>query len=163
MNIQAARNQAVVVQPGEGPSYWQPVPANGYSEVMLSPQNTNCDVLATGFQTIAPGGHIRAHSHSDQIELQVCFKGGGRVCVSGEEHSLVPGTTCFLGPDVSHEIVNDFDQDLVMLWVITPPGLEKFFAQIGRRRVAGQAAPEPFPRPTDTRAIEDASGFRDIK
>ena len=28
-----------------------------------------------GYQTIAPGGRVREHSHGDQIELQICFRG----------------------------------------------------------------------------------------
>ena len=30
------RGAAFVVQPDEGQSYWQPVPANGYAEVLVS-------------------------------------------------------------------------------------------------------------------------------
>ena len=88
-----------------------------------------------GYQTIAPGCRVREHSHGDQIELQICFRGRGRVVVDGVSHPLVPGTACFLGYDVKHEIINDSpDEDLVMLWVITPPGLEDFFKAIGRPR-----------------------------
>ena len=38
---------------------------------------------------------IREHSHGDQIELQICFRGNGRVMVDGIAHPLVPGTACF--------------------------------------------------------------------
>jgi hypothetical protein len=48
-----------------------------------------------------------------------------------------------------------------MLWVVTPPGLEKFFEAIGRPRAAGQAPPAPFERPTDVVAIERALGMND--
>ena len=34
------RGHAVVMQPGDGPSFWQPKPANGYAEPKLTPQNT---------------------------------------------------------------------------------------------------------------------------
>src|SRR5216683_2011353 len=107
-DTEEVRGRAVVVQPGEGPSYWQPVPANG---------------------------------HSDP--------------------ALFPGTACMLGYDVKHEIVNDTDEDLVMLWVITPPGLEDFFKAIGRSRAAGEPAPAPFARPTDVIAIERSLGMND--
>ena len=47
----------------------------------------------------------------------------------------VPGTACFLGYDVKHELINESAQDdLVMLWVITPPGLEL-------ERIAPSSAP----------------------
>ena len=63
------RGHAVVVQPDEGPSYWQPVPANGHADPKLTPDLTRFPALSMGYQTIAPGGRVREHSHRDQIEL----------------------------------------------------------------------------------------------
>jgi quercetin dioxygenase-like cupin family protein len=157
------RGRAVVVQPGEGASYWQPVPANGHADPALTPETTGFEGLAMGYQTVAPGGRVREHSHGDQVELQICFRGRGRVLVDGAAHPLVPGTACFLGYDVKHEIVNDGDEDLVMLWVITPPGLEHFFRAIGRPRTAGEPAPAPFARPADVVAVERAMGMNDTR
>jgi quercetin dioxygenase-like cupin family protein len=116
-----------------------------------------------GYQTIAPGGRVREHSHGGQVELQICFRGQGRVVVDGVGHSLVPGTACMLGYDVKHEIINEGPDDLVMLWVITPPGLEDFFKAIGQPRTPGQPAPAPFARPTDVVAIERALGMNDTR
>jgi quercetin dioxygenase-like cupin family protein len=161
--IDATRGHAVVLQPDEGPSYWQPVPANGHADPKLVPTATRFDGLSMGYQTIAPGGRVREHSHAAQVELQICFRGRGHVVVDGGRHALVPGTACFLGGDVKHEIVNDGDDDLVMLWVITPPGLEDFFRSIGRPRRAGEPAPEPFARPQDVVAVERAMGMNDTR
>jgi quercetin dioxygenase-like cupin family protein len=157
------RGRAVVVQPGEGPSFWQPVPANGHADPALHPGNTGFGGLSMGYQTIAPGCRVREHSHGDQVELQICFSGRGRVVVDGAAHPLAPGTACFLGYDVKHEIWNEGDQDLVMLWIVSPPGLERFFEAIGRPRRPGDAAPEPFARPTDVVAIERAMGMNDTR
>jgi hypothetical protein len=85
------------------------------------------------------------------------------VLVDGVRHALVPGTACFLGYDVKHEIVNDGADDLVMMWVITPHGLEEFFETIGRPRTAGEAAPAAFARPSDVVAIERALGMNDTR
>ena len=158
---ETSRGHAVVMQPEEGPSYWQPVPANGHADPKLFPANTRFETLAMGYQTIAVGSRVREHSHGDQVELQICFRGRGRVTVDGQSHPLVPGTACFLGYDVKHEIINDGPEELVMLWVITPPGLENFFAAIGRPREAGAPAPAPFARPADVVAIERALGMND--
>jgi len=162
-DVQSARGHAVVVQPGEGPSYWQPVPANGHADPTLFPAVTGFGPLSMGYQTIAPGGHVRQHSHGDQVELQICFRGRGHVVVDGTRHPLVPGTACFLGYDVKHELVNDGPDDLVMLWVITPSGLEKFFEAIGRPRHGGEPAPAPFARPADIVAVERAMGMNDTR
>ncbi|HXH84612.1 MAG TPA: cupin domain-containing protein [Candidatus Tectomicrobia bacterium] len=160
---QDVRGHVVVVQPEEGASYWQPVPANGHADPKLTPANTRFDGLSMGYQTIAPGGRVREHSHADQVELQICFRGRGRVVVDGVSHPLRPGTACFLGHDVKHEIVNEGEDDLVMLWVISPPGLEDFFRAIGRPRAAGEPAPPPFARPDDVVAIERRMGMNDTR
>ena len=156
-----ARGRAVVMQPGEGTSFWQPMPANGYAEPMLVPADTGFETLSMGYQTIAPKSRVREHSHADQVELQICFKGTGTVKVDGVPHPLQPGSTCFLGYDVKHEIINDTDEDLVMMWVIAPAGLEDFFATIGRPRNAGEPAPEPFARPENVVEIERGLGMND--
>jgi len=158
--VDQARGHALVMQPGEAPSYWQPVPANGHADPTLFPANTGFASLAMGYQSVAPGGRVREHSHGEQIELQICFRGRGRVVVDGTSHPLTPGTACFLGYDVKHEIINEGDEDLVMLWVVSPPGLEKFFPAIGRPRRPGEPAPAPFARPTDVVAIERAMGMK---
>jgi quercetin dioxygenase-like cupin family protein len=163
MTTNTLRGRSVVVQPGEGPSYWQPVPANGHADPVLMPANTGLETLSMGYQTIAPRSRVREHSHGDQVELQICFRGQGRVLVDGVSHPLVPGTACFLGHDVKHEILNESDEDLVMLWVITPPGLEQFFKAIGRPREAGAPAPQPFARPADVVAIERQLGMNDTR
>jgi len=157
------RGHAIVVQPDEGPSYWQPMPANGHADPTLTPDRTRCSALAVGYQTIAPGGRVREHSHGEQIELQICFRGRGHVVVGGVAHPLVPGTACFLGYDVKHEIVNDGPEELVMLWLISPPGLEHFFAAVGRSRTPNETAPAPFARPADVVAIERAMGMNDTR
>lgn len=161
MDRESSRGRAVVMQPGDGPSYWQPVPANGHADPKLFPGNTGFEGLSMGFQTVAPKSRIREHSHGDQIELQICFRGQGRVVVEGSAHALRPGTACFLGYDVKHEIINEGEDELVMLWVISPPGIEHFFREIGRPRAADQPAPAPFARPTDVVAIERKLGMND--
>ncbi len=157
-----ARGHGVVMQPDDGPSFWQPVPANGHAEPKLFPANTNFDGLSMGYQTIAPRSRVREHSHGEQIELLVCFRGQGRIVLDGTSHDVVPGTVCFAGYDVKHEIINESDdEDLVMMWVIAPAGLEQFFETIGRARTRGDAAPEPFARPDSVVAIERDMGMND--
>jgi quercetin dioxygenase-like cupin family protein len=160
---QAAVGRAVVMQPDEGPSFWQPVPASGHADPKLTPDLTGFKGLSMGYQTVAPGGRVRTHSHDAQVELQICFRGEGTVLVDGTPHRLRPGTACFLGYDTKHEIINDGADELVMLWVIAPSGLEDFFAAIGRPRQPGDPAPAPFARPADVIATERAMGMQDTK
>src|SRR5438094_760835 len=46
-----------------------------------------------------------------------------------------------------------------MTWTYLPPGLDDFFAGIGRPREPGEPAPEPFARPADVHAIEAKTGY----
>ena len=158
-----AKRRAIIKQPDSGKSYWQPKPANGYAEATLTPDETGFKGLSMGFQTIAPGGHIREHSHDSQIELQICHKGLGHVLVDDIRHELVPGTSCFLGNNVKHEIFNGGYEDLIMMWVIAPAGLENFFSAIGRERGTQSLATKPFDRPKDVIDVEREMGMQDTK
>lgn len=157
---QKARGRSVVCQPDDGASYWQPTPANGYAHPKLLPANTGFEGLSMGFQTVAPGCRIRPHSHDRQIELQIGFRGTGRVVIDGADYAVTPGAACFIGYDVEHEIHNEADEDLVMMWMIAPAGLEEFFAAIGKSRQPGEVAPEPFARPTDSAEIDRRVGMQ---
>ena len=155
----AGRGRVVVMQPADGASFWQPKPANGHTQVKLRAEETGFEALSMGYQTVAPGGRVRAHSHDSQVEIQICFRGRGSIVADGVRHALVAGTTCFLGRDVRHEIVNEGEDDLVLIWIISPPGLEDFFAAIGRPRREGEPAPAPFDRSKLVATIERAAGM----
>lgn len=157
-SMDETRGHAVVTQPGDGVKFWQPIPANGFSEAMLPMDAIHFTGFSMGFQTIAKGGKVRRHSHPAQVELQICFRGSGKVFVNGDFHPLSPGTSCFLGLDVHHEIFAADDEELTMLWVISPGGLENFFEQIGREVKAGDPVPEPFGRPENVLEIERSLG-----
>jgi quercetin dioxygenase-like cupin family protein len=97
------RGSGIVLQPEEGQSYWQPIWANGYSIVKLSPKHAGPDNLAMGIQVIAPGGYVREHSHTPNQEILFCFAGKGTVIVDGVPHPFVPGTTVYAAPGVRHK------------------------------------------------------------
>ena len=149
----------IVLQPEEGQAYWQPIWANGYSIVKLSPKHGGPDDLAMGVQVIAPGGYVREHSHTPNQEILFCFEGKGTILVDGVPHPFVPGTTVYAGPGVKHKIINDGPGELKMTWTYLPPGVDDFFAAIGRPRRPGEPAPKPFERPADVHAIEARTGY----
>jgi quercetin dioxygenase-like cupin family protein len=157
-------SQVFVVQPDQGESFWQPVPANGYAEVRVShrkhPSITSC---ATGIQVVAPGCYIREHVHPAQEEILFVFEGEGEAVIDGEPHPMQVGTTIYVGAGHRHKLVNtDPGHELKLCWVMLPggdDGLDDFFARIGRPRRPGERAPEPFARPADVGQIEAATVF----
>jgi len=152
---------ALVVQPDQGESFWQPEPANGYAEVRVSRRNDpRIAGFSHGVQVIAPGSYVRDHSHEANDELLFFFEGKGKVVIDGkEEHPIQAGTSMFFGPNRRHTFINTGDKPIKMAWVMMPGGLEDFFQGIGRRRKPGEPAPKPFPRPADVLEIERRTVF----
>ncbi len=160
MDTIEAQREVAVVHAGGGEGYWQPVPANGFVEVKLSPRTIDSRTkFALGTQTVAPGGYVREHAHSDAEEIIHFLAGRGSAVIDGVERAVEPGTTLFLGVGHAHKFVNTGSDPLTFLWCILPNGLEDFFAAIGRPRKAGDPVPAPFPRPTDVLGVEAATGF----
>ena len=153
------KGDAIVLQPDEGESYWQPKPASGYMTLKITPKNCSSNFTSMGVQVIAPGGYIREHWHSKHEEILFCFEGEGTIHVDGVPHKAVPGTTVYVGRWVKHKIVNDGAGEFKMTWTYLPPGLHEFAEAIGLPRRAGEPAPAPFARPENTLAVEKASGF----
>jgi mannose-6-phosphate isomerase-like protein (cupin superfamily) len=154
------RGDLLVVQPGEGASYWQPVPANGHIDVLLSPDRVHMpSPFGLGTQTVAPGCYVREHLHDNNEEVLVCLSGTGEAELETGTHPMVPGTTLFLGRKRRHLFRNTGTEDLRVMWLILPNGLEDFFAAIGRKREPGEPAPEPFARPPDVLEIERRTVF----
>ena len=152
--------EILVVQPGEAPSYWQPLPANGAVDVLVAPSRVTMETpFGFGTQTVPPGCHVREHCHERNDEVIYVLHGQGRAVIDGVDVPLVPGTTLFIGRNRWHMLINDGTADIGWIWLLVPNGLEDFFATIGRPRSAGEAAPPPFARSADVLDIERRAGF----
>ncbi|WP_137178467.1 cupin domain-containing protein [Roseomonas sp. AR75] len=152
------RDGVRVIGPEDAPSYWQPVPANGFVRCILSGKE-----LGTGFsmgtQTVAPGCMVREHTHDRHEEVIHLTAGHGFARIDGEDIPIASGSTVFLPRNRKHGFVNAGTEPMTFVWFLAPGGLEDFFAAIGRPRDAGQPAPEPFPRPADVAEIERRTVF----
>ena len=154
------RGPVHVVQPGDSPSHWQPVPANGFIDILMAPDMVAMETkFGFGRQTVAPGSHVREHAHDRNEELIHVISGSGRAVIEGVDHVMQPGSTFFLGRNRRHMFINETEATLVFLWLILPNGLETFFAAVGRPKHQGNPDPTPFPRPTDVLAIEARTVF----
>ncbi len=157
------KGDAAVIPDGTATTFWQPVPANGSVECILSPKTVRTvQRFSTGTQTLPPGGRVRLHAHDAAEEVFYVLEGTGIAEVDGQSHRMARGTTVYLGHNVQHTFVNDGDTDLKWAWFFMPGGLEDFFEAIGRPRVVGEPAPAPFPRPSDVAQIEADTVFADI-
>lgn len=160
--MKVAADQATVVQPDQGKSFWQPVPANGHVELKVSQQDGPIK-FDSGIQAVAPGGYVREHAHDAHQEIIFVYQGSGTAVIEGEEFPMQPGTTLLLDPLCKHKFINTGSDEMRFFWTLLPGGLNDFFSAIGRERKLGEQAPTPFPRPADVAAIEANTVFAKLE
>lgn len=156
---QYAKGHALVIDPEEGESYWQPAPSTGYITSKVTPYNSPYDSFAAGVQVLEEGASVRMHAHERSHELIFVYAGEGFAEVDGTRHELAEGSLMVMGRRVQHYVENTGAGQLKMMWVIFPPGLEDWFGAIGKPRTPGEAPPPPFDRPADISAIQDRQRF----
>jgi mannose-6-phosphate isomerase-like protein (cupin superfamily) len=145
---------SAVIGPDEAPSWWQPLPSRGHVSVALSPANTPYDGFSSGVQVLPPGCAVREHGHERNHELLFIHRGTGEVTIEEETLAIGPGSIVLFGRYARHLLVNTGAEDMHIFWVFMPPGLEDWFAAIGRPRVAGEPMPDAFQRPEDVADVQ---------
>jgi len=159
-DMPTAPARLVIRQPADAPSFWQPVPANGFVQCILDSTVTGAETpFAMGTQTVDPGCHVREHLHDANEEVIFVMAGEGEAVIEGSAHPMQPGTCFFFPRDRPHSFHNTGTAPLTFMWLILPGGLETFFARIGQPRQAGQTPPKPFPRPDNVHQIEAETVF----
>ena len=153
------KGPAMVLGPEEGASYWQGGTHRGYMTVKVGPHNHPANLFSMGIQVIPPGCHIRAHGHARNDEILFVYQGTGHCVVDGATHPLETGSTMMLGRFVEHSIHNDGTDEMRLVWFFTPPGLEQVVEAGGRRRTAGEAAPDNIERPANLSQVLDRAGW----
>ncbi len=145
--------------PGEGDSYWQPTPTEGWATIKLSPANLASNHVTVVEQVVPPGKRLPAHGHPRNEELKLITTGTGTATVDGVEHDIRPGSLCVTGRWVEHSFLNTGNENLTILAIFQPPALEGLIRELGRPRIAGQPAPTPFGAPDDVVAIVERNSL----
>ncbi|HEX5326515.1 MAG TPA: cupin domain-containing protein [Acetobacteraceae bacterium] len=143
------KGDAVVLGPEEGEALWQPLPSTGYVINKLTPYNTPYDDFSAGIQVLEPGRHIRRHAHERSHEVLFCYQGVGWAEIDGQRREVRAETIILVGRGVWHTVHNSGPDQMRLLWLMMPAGLEDWFRAIGRPRTAGEPLPPPFERPAD--------------
>jgi len=85
--------------------------------------------LAMGTQQLNAGSGIRVHRHEHEDEVLFIQEGGGTAILGEARKTVEAGTIIYIPRGVWHGVENPNEMDL--LWVVTPPGLEGFFREVG--------------------------------
>lgn len=153
------KGAAVYSGPDDGESYWQPEPSRGFITSKVTPDNSPYDDFASGIQVLEPGGSVVKHAHRSSHELIFVYSGTGYIDMDGTRHEVKQDSMVVPGRGVQHAIVNTGEDQLRMLWVIFPPGLQDWFKALGKLRNPGDPVPAPFDRPDDIQHIQDRMNF----
>lgn len=113
---------ATVIGPHNGTSFWQPPPTGGHVTIKVAPPHFPSNFYAVGTQTVPPGGRLPVHAHQRAEELLFVLSGTAMATIDGVSHRLERGALLYAGRWVEHGIVNDGDTDLVLYFVLWPPG-----------------------------------------
>jgi mannose-6-phosphate isomerase-like protein (cupin superfamily) len=158
MNDQS-KGASIVLGPGDGDSFWQPLPSRGYVVNKITPYTSPYDGFSTGIQVLEPGAHIRRHAHERSHEILFCFRGSGFAEIDGKRYDVSEETIMLIGRGLQHKVTNTGADQMRLLWFISPPGLEDWFRAIGRPRTPGEPLPDAFVRPENIREIQAQQRF----
>jgi len=82
--------------------------------------------LALGTQQVKVGTGIPIHRHFKMDEAFYVLEGSGTFVLSDERHTFDKGASVFIPKNSWHGFENP-EHELLLLWIVTPPGLDGFF------------------------------------
>lgn len=84
------------------------------------------DNLALGTQQVTVGAGIPIHRHFQMDEAFYVLEGSGIFILNEARHSFEKGGTIFIPKNSWHGFANP-DHELLLLWTVSPAGLDGFF------------------------------------
>ena len=88
--------------------------------------STGSDNLALGTQQVMVGSGIPIHRHFQMDESFYVLEGGGTFILNDVRHPFEKGATIFIPKNSWHGFENP-DHELLLLWIVSPAGLDGFF------------------------------------
>lgn len=89
---------------------------------------TGSQNLALGTQQVKAGSGIPVHRHLQMDEAFYILEGEGSILLDDVRHSFQKGATIFIPANHWHGFENP-EKELLLLWLMAPPGLDGFFRE----------------------------------
>jgi quercetin dioxygenase-like cupin family protein len=122
--IEAAAPQGYVLGATEGE---QLVHFRDHGKIVIKlGSRTGSDNLAIGTQQVMIGSGIPVHRHFVMDEAFYVLEGSGTFTLNDVPHPFEKGATIFIPKNSWHGFSNP-DHELLLLWIVTPAGLDGFF------------------------------------
>jgi len=96
--------------------------------------------MALGTQQLPIRTGIRVHQHHEADEVLFVLEGNGFGLLGDSRMPIEKGSAIFVPKGAWHGVENP-TSELLLLWVVAPPGLEAFFREVGS---APGAPPKEF-------------------
>lgn len=84
--------------------------------------------VACGTQQVPIGAGIPIHRHFEGDEAFYILDGSGTFILNDVRHPFEKGGTIFIPKNAWHGFANP-DRELLLLWIVAPPGLDGFFRE----------------------------------
>jgi quercetin dioxygenase-like cupin family protein len=84
--------------------------------------------VAMGTQQVMKGTGIPTHRHFHMDEAFFVLEGSGTFILNEARHAFEKSGTIFIPKNSWHGFENP-DNELLFLWIVTPPGLDNFFRE----------------------------------
>ena len=122
----AQEPKAYLLHGGEGETVVRP---SGDIVIKVDPTK-GAPNIAMGTQHLKAGAGIPVHRHELMDEILLVQEGRGAVMLSDTRMPIEKGTTIYVPKGQWHGFENP-DSPMDLVWIVTPPGLEAFFREIG--------------------------------
>jgi mannose-6-phosphate isomerase-like protein (cupin superfamily) len=127
--LSAAEGEHLIRSGAAGMSGGASNPIGGTVCIKVDPSRGS-NGMSLGTQHVPLGVGIRVHQHHIIDEVLVVLEGTGIGILDDTRTPIAKGSAIYIPKGVWHGIENP-DSELVLLWVVTPPGLEALFRDIG--------------------------------
>jgi len=115
----------IIAYEDKAPTMDVPEPFNRTLKVLLSPAlNEKIKNIAAGLTILPPSGQSDNHRHVEG-EMFYVVSGTGLIQVGGKKAKLAPGVAIWVPSGVNHQLINNSNDILKILWVISPSGREE--------------------------------------
>ena len=117
----------LILRPGEASVYDS---LKGEKMTMLLSGQDTGGALAMLIDEVPPGGGPPLHIHQNEDEIFYVLEGELDLQVNEDKFTVPAGTSVFLPGGIPHTFGNSGTQPVKSLTLITPAGLEGFFAEV---------------------------------
>lgn len=117
--------QAYVLGPGQG----EHLIRNAGSIFIKVDPSKGSNNMALGTQQVPIRAGIAVHQHQEADEVLFVLEGTGFAVLGDKQMPIEKGSAIYIPKGVWHGVENP-DSELLLLWVVAPPGLEGFFREV---------------------------------